>query len=106
MFELNGWSDASGAGLGLNEEPAQALAAKAPTESGEQRPAARPQRGAGHLAAEHGHFMAEHHDLNREFAFLRAEELEQLGGFGRTPRRERTMPSPSFDVTFMRRKSS
>ena len=61
-------------GRGLDEEPPQTPTAKEPAQPGEQRPVAGPQRQAGYLAAEHGHLMTEHDDLDREFALLRAKE--------------------------------
>src|SRR5271165_7231688 len=65
-------------GLGLDEEPPQPAAIKESTEAGEERPVRRSQRRVGHLPAEHHHLMAEHDDLNGQFAALRATESEQL----------------------------
>ena len=63
-------------GLGLDEEPPQAPAAKEPTQSGEQRPVAGPQGGAGHLAAENRNLVTEHDQFDREFFVVTPEEPE------------------------------
>lgn len=65
-------------GLGLDEEPSQSPPPKEPTQAGEQRPVRRSERRARHLATKHSHLVAEHDDLNRKFAVVRAVESEQL----------------------------
>ena len=65
-------------GLGLDEEPPPAPAAKEPAQPGEQRPVAGSQRRAGHLAAEDRHLVAEHDDFDRQFVVVTPREPEQL----------------------------
>ena len=62
--------------LGLDEEPPPASATEEPAQSGEQRPVRWSQRRAGHLASKHRHFVAEDHDLDRQFFAVAPNEPE------------------------------
>ena len=71
--------DASGASVsGWTKNLRTVPAVNESTQPGKQRPITWPQRRTGHLAAEHGHFVSEHDDLNREFAVVRATETKEL----------------------------
>jgi len=63
-------------GLGLNEEPPEAPAAKEPAQPSEQRPVAGSQCRAVHLTPEHRHFVAEHDDFDRQFFVVTPKEPE------------------------------
>src|SRR5271165_6892875 len=93
-------------GLGLDEEPPQPAAIKESTEAGEERPVRRSQRRVGHLPAEHHHLMAEHDDLNRQFAVLRKAESEQLYESEERQIEERQGHSPASSESSRQRKSS
>jgi hypothetical protein len=65
-------------GLGLDEEPPQPPTTEESAQSGEQRPVGRSQDGARHLAAEDGHLVAQHDDLDRKFVVVTPKDPEEL----------------------------
>ena len=65
-------------GLGLDEEPASATPRQQPTQPRKQCPIAWLKKRSGNLAAEHGHLVAKHHDLDGEFVTFRATQPKDL----------------------------
>jgi hypothetical protein len=64
--------------LGLDEEPSATAPIKEPAQPGEQCPIGRPEGRSDHLTTEHGNFVSEHDDFNRQLVAVAATEEHQL----------------------------
>ena len=63
-------------GLGLDEEPSEALAGTQASDPGQHRPVGRPQHGAEDLAKKDSHLVAQHDDLRGHVVVVTPGEPE------------------------------